>query len=257
MKRKIAGIMMAVAVSAAMSVTMIGCGALGGVNPSITQDDNDGTENNESKPEDDETSASDADTENGSGSGNASEAENGSGSGNSSEAENGSGSENGSEAENGSGAGNETQGSAEVIPYYIDLDSVDAYGNSVTTDELLSNAKIVMINFWEPWCGPCVGEIPDLELLYENYKDRGLVIIGLYTSSDMLDDIQYIIEADGLTYPVVEASSDTYRFMSEYVPTTCFLDHYGSPLPDNQYIGARSYSEWASIVEYYLKSLDE
>lgn len=233
MKRKIAGIMMAVAVSAAMSVTMIGCGVLGGVEPSITQDDNDGTEDNESKPEDDETSASDADTENGSGSGNA------------------------SEAENGSGAGNETQGSAEVIPYYIDLDSVDAYGNSVTTDELLSNAKIVMINFWEPWCGPCVGEIPDLELLYENYKDRGLVIIGLYTSSDMLDDIQYIIEADGLTYPVVEASSDTYRFMSEYVPTTCFLDHYGSPLPDNQYIGARSYSEWVSIVEYYLKSLDE
>lgn len=139
--------------------------------------------------------------------------------------------------------------------FAVDLNTVDAYGNEVD-NSIVSGAKVVMINFWEPWCGPCVGEIPDLELIYEKYKNDGLVIIGAYTSSDMLDDIKYIIESDGLTYPVIEATRDMYQYMSDYVPTTVFFDGEGNVLEDGQYIGSRSYNDWASIVEDALESVE-
>lgn len=158
--------------------------------------------------------------------------------------------------QSGDNTGADNTGAQVEKTYYINLDSDDLYGNAVTTDELIGDAKIVIINYWEPWCGPCVGEIPDLEKLYENYKNQGVVIIGIYTSGDMLDEIQSLVQSNGITYPVIEASEDSYSYMSDYVPTTVFLDGSGCPLEDSQYIGARSYEDWASILEYYIDYME-
>src|SRR5262245_45741257 len=38
--------------------------------------------------------------------------------------------------------------------------------------------KVVLIDFWATWCGPCVAAIPHIQQLHEKYKDRGLVVIG-------------------------------------------------------------------------------
>lgn len=140
--------------------------------------------------------------------------------------------------------------------FSIDLDSADIYGNRAMTEDMIGDAKLVMINFWEPWCGPCVGELPDLEQLYENYKDQGLVIIGVYTTLDMPDELISLVEDNGITYPVIYVTEDIYGYMTEYVPTTCFFDYYGSPLEDATYIGAHDYETWAEIVESRLRGID-
>lgn len=146
-------------------------------------------------------------------------------------------------------------GAQQEVIFSIDLNTVDAYGNTVDKS-IVSGARVVMINFWEPWCGPCVGEIPDLELIYENYKDQGLVIIGAYTSDYMVSDIVSLIETDEITYPVVQATQDMYDYMSDYVPTTVFFDSEGNMLDDGQFIGARSYDDWQEIVEKMLESVN-
>jgi thiol-disulfide isomerase/thioredoxin len=56
-------------------------------------------------------------------------------------------------------------------------------------DELMeaNKGKVVLINFWATWCKPCVHEFPDLVKLYNDYKDKGFVV--LFISVDVPDDV--------------------------------------------------------------------
>ena len=133
----------------------------------------------------------------------------------------------------------------------LDFTTVDFDGNPFTTADL-AEAKVVLLNFWEPWCGPCVGEIPDLAKLYEEYKDQGLLIVGAYSESSMDDDIRSLIEENNVTYPIVRAGGNMSEFMTSYVPTTVFADGQGNIISAEPEIGAHSYDEWKAIIEDYL-----
>lgn len=63
------------------------------------------------------------------------------------------------------------------------------------------HGKVVFLNFWATWCGPCRVEIPDLVDLQSRYKDR-LQVIGLEVGDDESDDIQKYVEKTGINYPV-------------------------------------------------------
>lgn len=126
--------------------------------------------------------------------------------------------------------------------------TVDIYGNSYSSDDI-KGAKLIMINFWEPWCGPCVSEMPELESLYQNYKEQGLLILGVcYTT----EEAKYVIDDNGITYPILCGNDELLRFTTEYVPTTVFIDANGNVLTDEPMIGARSYEEWEEEVLQYL-----
>jgi thiol-disulfide isomerase/thioredoxin len=43
--------------------------------------------------------------------------------------------------------------------------------------------KVVLLDFWGYWCGPCVGSMPKLMELHDKYKDRGLVVVGIHDDS--------------------------------------------------------------------------
>ena len=112
-----------------------------------------------------------------------------------------------------------------------------------------------MINFWEPWCGPCVGEIPDLEKLYEDYKDMGFQIIGVYSETAMEGEVDQIIRDSGVTYPILHYSSEFDKFQTGYVPTTIFVDGEGHILTvqgEDSVVGSKTYNDWAKIIEKLL-----
>ncbi len=68
--------------------------------------------------------------------------------------------------------------------------------------------KVILLNFWATWCGPCREEIPELIALQNRYKDR-LQIIGLVVDDDDEKAIRKVIESEGINYPVALADPET------------------------------------------------
>ena len=97
-----------------------------------------------------------------------------------------------------------------------------------------------MLNFWEPWCPPCVGEMPDLAKLSEAYADRGLLILGVYSTEGMEEDVASVLEKSGVQYPILHYCGAFDVFQSGYVPTTVFLNSAGETVSES-YVGSRSY----------------
>ena len=65
------------------------------------------------------------------------------------------------------------------------FNSIDLDGNEISS-ELYSNNKITMVNIWGTFCGPCIREMPDLAKLNQEYKSKGVEIIGI--PIDIADD---------------------------------------------------------------------
>ena len=67
--------------------------------------------------------------------------------------------------------------------------------------------KVILLNFWATWCGPCRAEIPDLVELQNKYRDH-LQIIGLVVDDDDRDAIKKFVAEFAINYPVALATND-------------------------------------------------
>ena len=133
----------------------------------------------------------------------------------------------------------------------------ETFDGAAFTSEDVKDAKLVMINFWEPWCGPCVGEMPDLEKLYEAYKDEGFMILGVFSETEQDEDAAEILEDCGTTYPVLRYTDVFDQFQTGYVPTTVFITGDGKLASKDPVIGAQSYGAWESTVKKLMKELED
>ena len=133
----------------------------------------------------------------------------------------------------------------------LTFDTTDLNGDPVSYSDF-ADAKLIMVNYWEPWCAPCVSEMPDLQKLYETYKDQGFVILGVFATEGGDEDAKAIVEDTGVTYPILHMDSNLSAYQTEYVPTTIFVGENGKVVSDEPYIGAHSYEDWETILKTYL-----
>jgi peroxiredoxin len=78
----------------------------------------------------------------------------------------------------------------------------DIQGNSVTLSDY--NGKVVLLDFWATWCPPCRKEIPGFIELYNTYKSRGLVVIGVsMDDTDDLADVKRYAAQLRIDYPIL------------------------------------------------------
>lgn len=97
--------------------------------------------------------------------------------------------------------------------------------------------KIVLVDFWASWCGPCRRENPNVVKMYEKYKDQGFEILGVSLDSNK-DRWLQAIKKDGLTWPQVgdlkgwqNAAAQMYSVRS--IPSTVLVDAEGNILARN------------------------
>ena len=118
---------------------------------------------------------------------------------------------------------------------------------------VFSDNKLIMVNYWATWCGPCVGEIPDLVKISKEYADKDFVMIGVLTGDDDIDGAKQFIADQGVTYPVVlpeafflDKADGIYA-----IPTTMFFDSTGKQVGDTV-VGAKSHDDWSGLIDLLL-----
>jgi cytochrome c biogenesis protein CcmG/thiol:disulfide interchange protein DsbE len=91
-----------------------------------------------------------------------------------------------------------------------------------------ARGKVVLLNFWATWCGPCRAEIPDLIILQQKYRDQ-LQIIGLTVDDDDVSMIKQVVAETHINYPVAMSSPEVrvqYGGVAA-LPTSFVLDAQG------------------------------
>lgn len=89
--------------------------------------------------------------------------------------------------------------------------------------------RVVLMNIWATWCGPCLDETPDLVELYEEYREQGLTILGVSIDEQGRSVVEPFMEKFDVTYPMF---IDDGTVMEKYgptmgIPTTYIIDKQG------------------------------
>jgi cytochrome c biogenesis protein CcmG/thiol:disulfide interchange protein DsbE len=89
--------------------------------------------------------------------------------------------------------------------------------------------NVIIIDFWDTWCPPCRAEIPHFIELYEKYRDKGLLIIGIAFGREGIEKVKSFVNDEGINYPVLIANSEVVKDYGGItaIPTTFIINKNG------------------------------
>jgi len=126
----------------------------------------------------------------------------------------------------------------------IDLKLPDLQGKVWRLQDL--RGKVVMVNFWATWCPPCRKEMPDIQALYDKYKEEGLVVLAI--SDEDASKVQPFIAEKRISYPVLlDPKSKVHEaFRIQGIPKTFIYDRDGKLVA--QSIDMRTRSQFQAML---------
>jgi len=109
------------------------------------------------------------------------------------------------------------------------FETLDLFGNSQRLRD--QRGKVVLVNIWATWCGPCRNEMPKLDRLYRERKDQGFIVFGL--SDEDVDVQQKYLKEVPVSYPLLTLRGQVpniYRDIARY-PAIFLIDRQGRLQP--------------------------
>ena len=92
--------------------------------------------------------------------------------------------------------------------------------------------KVMVLNFWAPWCPPCRAEIPDFIQIQEQYRAKGVVFVGV--AIDEAQNVQSFADETGINYPILLGGTEGVELSSKVgnrlggLPYTVIIDRQGN-----------------------------
>jgi peroxiredoxin len=100
-------------------------------------------------------------------------------------------------------------------------------GDIVSLDKL--RGKVVMLNFWASWCGPCRQEMPLLDQMHKRYSSLGFTMIGVNVESNTADAEKWLQQTP-VSFPVLFDKENKVSKLYDVnaMPSTVFIDRKGN-----------------------------
>lgn len=133
-------------------------------------------------------------------------------------------------------------------PVDFDLPTID--GGRLRLSEF--RGRVVVLDFFASWCGPCKAAMPKLEELHQRYRDRGLSVIAYSVDEGGKKAVKPFVSRLGINFPVVLGSLQEARYLDpvRYLPTTLIIDPQGRVV--NRMVGGTSMGNLENAVLAYL-----
>ncbi|HYL98977.1 MAG TPA: TlpA disulfide reductase family protein [Blastocatellia bacterium] len=113
----------------------------------------------------------------------------------------------------------EADGGKSPMKPMVDLKLQDLKGKTVDVHDL--KGKILVVDFWATWCGPCVMEIPEFNQLQKEFAGKGVEVLGVTMASGELADVKPFVKQHNMQYPIFLGDDDqTYDLNIAGYPTT-------------------------------------
>jgi thiol-disulfide isomerase/thioredoxin len=119
---------------------------------------------------------------------------------------------------------------AEVGTYLADYTAMNLDGSKF--DMASKRDKVVLVNVWATWCGPCRYEIPELQALHDKYGSDGFEVVGVSVDERGIEPVQQFVQEQKITYPIAldPEGKIANLLQTSMLPTSVLLDREGKIL---------------------------
>lgn len=105
--------------------------------------------------------------------------------------------------------------------------------------------KWVIVNYWATWCPPCLEEVPDLVNLYDQRKDKDLIVLGVVFEYENIQEVEKFVDDMLMSYPIVLGSDRVVAQIGSaaVLPTTYIYNPQGKLVKIKKGLITRQYIE--------------